>query len=102
MRWQTGEMELRRPDVQARNSPRPRAAEMRRAVAAVAQPVRALFDRYRRELEQVELPPQLRAAFLLHVGEGYYALGHPDAAVPFLQSAIAFAAEHQLNQIIFE
>jgi tetratricopeptide (TPR) repeat protein len=60
------------------------------------------FDRYRRELETVDLSPQLRATYLLYVGRGYGLLHQHVVGIPYLEQAVAFATEHRLNQLMFE
>lgn len=69
---------------------------------AARQGMQPIFDRYRREMGSAELPPHLRAAYLVQVGEGYLALGRGDAAVPYLERAVDVAAEYQLNQVSFQ
>jgi tetratricopeptide (TPR) repeat protein len=60
-----------------------------------------MFDRYRRELENVELPPFLRAAYFLNVGNGYRCFGRLREAVSYLEQAIDVASQNQLNQTLF-
>jgi tetratricopeptide (TPR) repeat protein len=60
------------------------------------------FDRYRRELEIADLSPQLRATYLLYVGRGYCLLHQSPLGIPYLEKAVEFAAEHRLNQLMFE
>jgi hypothetical protein len=60
------------------------------------------FDRYRRELESADLTPQLRATYLLYVGRGYGLLNRHAVGIPYLEEAIAFAADSRLNQLMFE
>src|SRR3569833_2897613 len=60
------------------------------------------FDRYRRELENADLSPQLRAMYLLYVGRGYMALGHSDSAVSFLEQAVEFCGARGVSKSLFE
>jgi len=60
------------------------------------------FDKYRRDLIAADFTPQLRVTYLLHVGRGYSALGHPDSGIPYLERAIQMASECNLNQLLFE
>jgi len=60
------------------------------------------FDRYRRLLDEADLTPQLRATYLLYVGRGYGLLHKHAIGIPYLEEAVAFAAEHRLNQLMFE
>jgi tetratricopeptide (TPR) repeat protein len=60
------------------------------------------FDKYRRDLIAADFTPQLRVTYLLHVGRGYSALGHPDSGIPYLERAVQMASECNLNQLLFE
>ncbi len=60
------------------------------------------FDAYRRDLETVELIPQLRVLYLVHVGRGYHTLGQSRTGVSYLERAIELAERYQLNQLLFE
>jgi hypothetical protein len=60
------------------------------------------FERYRRELADVALPPALSADFQMQVGRGYRILGQPAAAHTWLSAAIATAQQHGFNQFVFE
>jgi tetratricopeptide (TPR) repeat protein len=60
-----------------------------------------LFERYRRELADVALPPFIAADYHIQAGEGYQRLGRIDLARAQLARALAVAAEHQFNQVIF-
>lgn len=61
-----------------------------------------VFEGYRRQLLNEELPPYLTTAYELNVGLGYRRLGEFEKARPYLQRAIALASEHGLNQYLFE
>ena len=61
-----------------------------------------MFERYRRELSDVALPPALSADFQLQAGRGYRVLGQPDTARTWLTLAIASAQQHGFNQFVFE
>jgi len=60
-----------------------------------------VFERYRRELADAALPPELSAGYHLHAGEGYQLLGRTDLACGHLERSLAVAKEFQFNQIIF-
>jgi tetratricopeptide (TPR) repeat protein len=60
-----------------------------------------LFERYRRRLFAVDLPPQLRVQFLTHVGDGYDALGEPQRAADSLSAARDMANLYGFNQLSF-
>jgi hypothetical protein len=60
------------------------------------------FDRYRRELEAVDLSPALRVAYHLNVGNGYGLLNNVEAGIRHLERAIELASSHRLNQLVFE
>ena len=61
-----------------------------------------LFERYRRELQDVELPPWHAAGYWLRTGEGYMVFGHAEAARAAFGRAIEVATRHQLNQYLFK
>jgi tetratricopeptide (TPR) repeat protein len=61
-----------------------------------------MFERYRRELSDVVLPPALSSDFQLQAGRGYRVLGQPDTARTWLTTAIATAQQHGFNQFVFE
>lgn len=77
-------------------------SEINLMALAATQGAELQFDKYRRDLEQSDFTPQLRVTYLLHVGRGYSALGHSELAVPYLERAVDVAAEHKLNQLMFE
>ncbi len=60
-----------------------------------------LFERYRRDLGAVTLPPFLAADYYVTASEGYQRLGRPDLACGHLERALAVATEHHFNQVIF-
>jgi tetratricopeptide (TPR) repeat protein len=60
-----------------------------------------LFERYRRELADVSLPPTVAVEFFVHAGEGYQRLGRTELACGYLERALAIAKEHQFNQVVF-
>jgi tetratricopeptide (TPR) repeat protein len=60
-----------------------------------------LFERYRKLLSSADLPPLLRAQFLLHLGEGYAALGETSLAEAALTTASDLAGKYALNQLSF-
>jgi hypothetical protein len=59
-----------------------------------------VFERWRRELADVDLPPRTRAYFLLFCGEGLYRFGRVDAARTALASALVVAERHELNELV--
>lgn len=61
-----------------------------------------LFERHRRHLERVTLPPAIRSQFLLHAGNGLAQLGDVAGARRQLGEAIAFAEGHGFNHVVFE
>jgi len=61
-----------------------------------------VFERYRRELSDVALPPALSADFLMQVGRGYRILGQPEEARTWLNAAITSAQQHGFHQFVFE
>lgn len=61
-----------------------------------------LFERYRRELVDIELPPYLATARALNVGLGYQRFGDNAKARGSLTEAIALAGKHGFNQYLFE
>jgi hypothetical protein len=77
-------------------------AEINLMELAAEQRLELQFDRYRRDLESADFTPMLRATYLLHVGRGYHALGKSELGVVWLERAVEFAAEHKLNQLVFE
>jgi len=78
------------------------AATIQLLALAVDEGMSPLFERYRRELADVALPPALSADFQMQVGRGYRILEQPDAARSWLTAAIATAQEHGFNQFMFE
>lgn len=61
-----------------------------------------MFERYRRELHDVVLPPALSSDYQLQVGRGYRILGRNETARTWLRAAIATAQQHGFNQFLFE
>jgi len=61
-----------------------------------------LFEQYRRQLRNEQLPPFFATAFELTLGTGYRRFGDLAKARPHLQRAVAMAGEHGLNQFLFE
>jgi tetratricopeptide (TPR) repeat protein len=60
-----------------------------------------MFERYRRELANVSLPPFIAADYLIQASEGYQRLGRTDLACAYLQRALGLASEHHFNQVVF-
>ena len=59
-----------------------------------------VFERWRRELADTDLPPRLRAHFLLFAGHGLYRFGRSDAARAALAGALVVAEKHELGEIV--
>jgi tetratricopeptide (TPR) repeat protein len=69
---------------------------------ASRQGMEPMFDRYRRDFENVELPPYLQASYYLIVGNGYRTFGRASEAVPYLELAVDVASRNELNKLLFE
>ena len=78
------------------------AATIQLLAIAVDDGMSPVFERYRRELADIALPPALSADFQLQVGRGYRILEQRDTARTWLTAAIATAQEHGFNQFVFE
>jgi len=61
-----------------------------------------LFERYRRELAPVALPPRLATDYHLYVGQGLVKFGQPSAGIAAFERALEIAAEHGFNQAAFQ
>jgi tetratricopeptide (TPR) repeat protein len=61
-----------------------------------------LFELYRRQLVNADLPPRMSTAFQLTAGEGYQRFGSADKARKHIERALAMAEEHDLSQYVFE
>lgn len=61
-----------------------------------------VFEQYRRELAEADLPPFLSALYHLYVGQGLQLFGRADAARSSLQRAVEISSRHRLNQILFQ
>ncbi len=61
-----------------------------------------LFEQYRRQLEDVDLPPYFATAYQVSIGRGYHRFGNFDLARGRLQLAAAMAQEHGLNAVLFK
>lgn len=59
-----------------------------------------VFERWRRELTDADLPPRLRAHFLLFAGHGLYRFGRTDSARTALAGALVIAERHELGEIV--
>jgi hypothetical protein len=59
-----------------------------------------VFERWRRELADVDLPPRLRAHFLLFAGHGLYRFGRTDAARTALAGALVVAERYELGEVV--
>lgn len=60
-----------------------------------------LFERYRRELAQVALPPRLATDYHLYVGQGLVRFGQPADGIAAFERALEIAAKHGFNQAAF-
>jgi len=60
-----------------------------------------IFERYRRELGDSDLPPALAVDFQHQTGRGYRLFGDRQTATVWLQRALATAQRFQLNQESF-
>jgi tetratricopeptide (TPR) repeat protein len=60
-----------------------------------------LFERYRRELAEVSLPPLLTVDYHIQAAEGYQILGRPELACGHLERALSVASQHHMNQVVF-
>ncbi|HZS57859.1 MAG TPA: hypothetical protein VFA43_01225 [Gemmatimonadaceae bacterium] len=58
------------------------------------------FERWRRELTDADLPPRLRAHFLLYAGHGLYRFGRADQARTALAGALVIAEKHELGEVV--
>jgi tetratricopeptide (TPR) repeat protein len=61
-----------------------------------------VFDRYRRELVNVQLTSFLHAKFLITLGNGYRQFGKRDLAISSLEEALGYSREKGLNHLVFE
>lgn len=61
-----------------------------------------LFERYRRELAQVALPPRLATDYHLYVGQGLMKFGQAPAGIAAFERALEIATEHGYNQAAFQ
>jgi tetratricopeptide (TPR) repeat protein len=68
---------------------------------ASQQGMEPMFDRYRRDFENVELPPFLEVQYCINVGNGYRGFGRATAAIPYLERAVRVAGQFGLNQLLF-
>jgi tetratricopeptide (TPR) repeat protein len=59
-----------------------------------------VFERWRRELIDVDLPPRLRAYFLLFSGHGLYRFGRTDGARTALAGALVVAERCELGEVV--
>jgi tetratricopeptide (TPR) repeat protein len=59
------------------------------------------FEDYRRQMDAASLPPSLEAEYALSLGTAYQTLDRPEQARLAFHRALAIAAEHSFNQILF-
>jgi tetratricopeptide (TPR) repeat protein len=64
--------------------------------------IEPLFEQYRRELTDQDLPPWLAAHYQLYVGQGYRLFHKPELARQALQRAVELATANQINQVLFK
>jgi tetratricopeptide (TPR) repeat protein len=58
------------------------------------------FERWRRDLADTDLPPRLRAYFLLYSGYGLYRFGRADGARTALAGALVIAERCELGEVV--
>lgn len=61
-----------------------------------------LFELYRVQLADEELPPHMKTGYLLSVGQGYHRFGDSEKARACIESALEMAIAHGFNQFRFE
>lgn len=61
-----------------------------------------LFERYRREVANLELPPRMAVYRELHTGQGYMRLGKAEEGIPFLHRAVELATGYGFNKLVFD
>ncbi|HET7622962.1 MAG TPA: hypothetical protein VFK39_13740, partial [Gemmatimonadaceae bacterium] len=61
-----------------------------------------VFEQYKRELGEANLPPILSAYYNFYVGQGYRMLGNLDLARPALERAMEVATRHDVNEVIIK
>jgi tetratricopeptide (TPR) repeat protein len=61
-----------------------------------------VFEQYRRELADVQLPARLQADYYLYVGRGYRIFGRDEAAKTCFEKAVEFATRFGLNKVVFD
>jgi len=59
-----------------------------------------VFERWRRDIGDTDLPPRLRAYYLLYSGFGLYRFGRSDAARAALAGALVIAERHELGEVV--
>jgi tetratricopeptide (TPR) repeat protein len=59
------------------------------------------FERYRQQINAVDLPPILTTQFELQVGKSYQVLGYQEAAGLWLERALETASLHSFNRFVF-
>ncbi len=60
-----------------------------------------LFEQYRRQFADAELPPYIAIGFETSQGEGYLRFAQPDKARRHLERALAMAEKHQMSALVF-
>ncbi|MDQ3697309.1 MAG: hypothetical protein M3373_04700 [Gemmatimonadota bacterium] len=68
---------------------------------AALEHIEPLFEQYRRELSDRDMPPTMAAYYHYYLAQGHRLFRHPEQARPALQRAIEIAAEFQINQVLF-
>ena len=61
-----------------------------------------VFEQYRRELADTDLPPVLAAHFHLYAGRGFHAFGHDGLARDAYERALAVATRHGFHKLAFD
>jgi tetratricopeptide (TPR) repeat protein len=61
-----------------------------------------VFEQYRRELADADLPTRMQAEYYLYVGRGYRIFGRDEAAKTSFEKAIEVASHFGLNKVVFD
>ena len=61
-----------------------------------------MFESFRRQLMNEELPPRMATAFQISLGSGYKQFGEATKARTHYERAVALAGEHGFNQMLFQ
>ncbi len=61
-----------------------------------------VFEQYRRELLEANLPATLMAFYLYYVGQGYRIFGRVEQAKASLERALDMASRHEINEVLIK